>query len=204
MNKFDIFQIEKNNEDIRKTVLKNLIIMLTERKLLKQENLNTNIDNIIKIQSDDYSYTINMEVNGGTIAVKMFNQKITAISKQSGISDFLYKNKNAKKIVIVKKINTKAHQYIILNYPDTEIFMENELMINLIDNDLVPKYEIIDSESEDFKQFCHEYLCKKRQIPKIFTTDPVARYYNLKKGDIIRVLRPSETSVVSPSYRITG
>lgn len=205
MNQFKIFQVEKNNEDIRRTVLTNLIKMLTERKLMNAEDLETNITALINTQSDDYSYTLT--VNGDTeadrtLAVKIFNQKITAISKQSSISDFLYKHKDVRKIAIVKDINTKAAQYMTINHSKTEIFKEDELMSNLIDFYLVPKYELVDPGDDDYKSFCHEYNSKKRQIPKMEPTDPVARYYNLKRGDIVRILRPSESSVVSPSYRI--
>jgi len=34
------------------------------------------------------------------------------------------------------------------------------------------------------------------------STDPVAKYYGLKKGDIVRIIRSSETSIVSPFYRL--
>lgn len=203
---FKIFQIEKNNEDVRKKVLTNLMKMLTERKLLNKDNLEKNIKNITNEQSDDYSYMIKIDnyatENDKVIAVKIFHQKITAISKQSNISDFLLKYKEIPKIVIVKSINTKAAQYITSNHQKTEIFIENDLMINLIDNTFVPKYEILDTETDDFKQFCIAYNCKKRQIPKMLTTDPVARYYNLKKGNIVRILRPSESTGTSPFYRI--
>lgn len=205
-NSFKIFQIEKNNEDTRKIVLTNLIKMLTERKLLKKENLEKNISNITKIQSDDYSYTITIDnykdESDKLISVKIFHQKITAISKQSAISEFLIKYKDVPKIIIVKSINTKAIQHIGNNFTKTEIFLETELMINLIDNVLVPQYEIINSESENYKKFCEEYICKKRNIPKILINDPISRYYNLKKGDIIRIIRPSETSINSAFYRL--
>lgn len=203
---FKIFQIEKNNEDIRKTVLMNTVKMLTERGLLKKENLEGNIKMLTSVQSDDYSYTINLDnykdENDKSISLKIMHQKITAISKQSTISEFLIKNKDVPKIIIVKNINTKAIQYISTNFTKTEIFLENELMINLIDNVLVPKYELIDRESETYKNFCSDYKCKKKNVPRALISDPVARYYNLKKGDLVRVIRPSETSVNSPMYRL--
>ena len=37
----------------------------------------------------------------------------------------------------------------------------------------------------------------------IYKTDPMARYYNLKRGDMIKIIRPCPTSGVSIAYRIT-
>jgi len=204
MESLKIFQIEKNNDDIRKTVLTNTIKMLTERKLLKSENLEKNINDILSKVSDDYTYTINLDTDDADkiFAIKILNQKITAISKQSNINSFLNKFQNNPKIIIVKAINTKALQYIFSNYIKTEIFLESSLMINLVDHVFVPKYEILDKTSDDYKQFCDKYNVKKRQIPKLLKSDPIAKYYNLKKDDIVRIVRCSELSGLSPFYRI--
>lgn len=204
--KIKIFQVEKNNEDIRKTVLQNAIKMLTERGLLKKENLDKNIQMVINTQSDDYTYTINLDnpknKNDNKLIIKIMHQKITSISKQSSISEFLLKYKEVPKIIIVHDITTKAQQQISNSYEKTEIFLEKELMVNLVDNMLVPKYEIIDQHNENYKNFYIDYKCKKRNVPRMLSTDPVAKYYGLKKGDIARVIRSSETSIISPFYRL--
>ena len=48
----------------------------------------------------------------------------------------------------------------------------------------------------------NSYKLKKVEMPKMFSTDPVARYYNLKENDIIRIIRPSITSGYTVFYRI--
>jgi DNA-directed RNA polymerase subunit H (RpoH/RPB5) len=202
MTSFKIFQIEKNNEDIRKNVLTNIIKMLTERKLLNQADLEENINKLVNTQSDDHSYIINVNHPDKYYAIKIMHQKITAISKQSGISDFLNKYKDNPKIVVVKGINTKAQQYIMNNYTKTEVFLDYELMINLVDHILVPRYEVLDTESDEFINFRETFHCKKRNIPKLLHTDQAARYYNLKPGNIVRVIRVSETTAYAPFYRL--
>lgn len=206
MSTFKIFQIEKSTEDIRKTVLTNVVKMLTERRLLNEENLEKNVNTLLSTTTDDHSYSLTLDKykndDDKTMFIKIFHQKISAISKQSGISDYLHKLKDKPKIIIVRGINTKASQSILNNYPKTEMFLESELMINLIDNILVPRYEILDHDTDDFKTFCELYNCKKRNIPKLYSNDPMARYYNLKKGDIVRVIRASETAGLSSFYRI--
>lgn len=198
-----IFQVEKNNNDIRKIILTNIVKMLTERKMLKEENIEININKLINIKNEDHVYILELDnLNNKKIMIKLFNQKISSISKQSPISDFLNKFRDIDKIIIVKNINTKSSQHILNNYPKTEIFTENQLMINLIDNIFVPRYENLDHDSDDFKNLCNLYNCKKRNIPKIYKTDPMAKYYNLKKGDIVRIIRSSENSGSSPFYRL--
>jgi DNA-directed RNA polymerase subunit H (RpoH/RPB5) len=206
MTSLKIFQVEKNNEDIRQTVLRNTIKMLTERNTLIETNLKKNIQKLISIRPDNNLYIIDKDKHKvkekKQIAIKIFNTKITSISKQSIINDFLNKHEKYHKIIIVKAINTKTSQYITLNFPETEVFLEENLMINIIDNVLVPRYQILDEDSDEFKNFTGTYQCKKRNIPKLSINDPMAKYYNLKKGNIVRIIRPSETSAYSSYYRI--
>lgn len=206
MSEFQIFQVEKNNEDIRKAVLTNVIKMLTERQVLKSETFEETIKKLIDKPTDDNIYIINKdkykEKEKQKIAIKIFTNKITSISKQSPITDFLNKHVAYHKIIVVKSINAKSGQYLTSNFADTELFLEHELMINLVDCNFVPKYEVLDKETDDFKKFCELFQCKKRNIPKLLSNDPMARYYNLKKGDIVRIIRPSETAGYSASYRI--
>jgi len=218
-----IFQVEKSKEDIRKTNLTNVVKMLTERKLLNFENLDDNIKNVINMKSDDYTYVVKIDnykaepvesdsttskdkaeskSEDKTIIVKIFHQKITAVSKQSPISDFLNKYRDNHKIIIVLDMGTKARQQIANNYPKTEVFLEKELMINIMEYGLVPFHEIIDKNSDESKTFYETYKTKKKNMPRIDMNDPVARYYNMKRGDLCRIVRPSETSGFVTSYRI--
>lgn len=207
MNPLNIFQIEKTSNDIRTIVLTNIIKMLTERGLLNKQNLDKNVKKLLNMQSDDFTFIIDLEnfqnESEKQYLIKIFFQKISSISKQSNIIDFLNKNKDLHKIIIVKNINTKAGQYIVTNYKNSELFLEHELMINITDYDFVPKYQITDENNEEFQtNFCTIYKCKKRNIPKLFITDPIARYYNLKREQVVRIIRPSDISGKSPSYRI--
>ena len=204
MTSVKIFQVEKNNEDIRKTILTNIVKMLVERGTIKHEELDNNIKKLIDMNPDDHIYVLNKDVKDEKkkIAIKIFGTKIASVSKQSAINDFLVKHSQYHKIIVVKSINAKTAQHVISTFPDTEIFHEHNLMINLIDNVLVPRYEVLSEATEEFNTFCEMYQCKKRNIPKLSVHDPMAKYYNLKKGDIVRIIRPSDTAGYSPYYRI--
>lgn len=199
-----ILHVEMNNEEILKRILTNSIKMITERGFLKVENLNNNIDKILKIQSDDFTYKMPLDKplnKFDELIIKYIPQQVTTINKSAGsITDFLSSYKTSYKLVIVKGINTKSRQHIQSNYSDSEVFLVSELMINLVDHDLIPKVEILSVQDRD--AFCQKHMCKKRNIPKMSAADPLSRYYNLKPNDIIRVIRPSETSGFVPSYRL--
>lgn len=206
MSVLQIFQLEKNNEDIRKTVLTNAIKMLTDRKVLSKDKESDNIKKITSMQSDDYTYIIDINnyanENDKKYIIKIFNYKITGIAKQSNLSEFLNKYKDMPKLIVVKSITPKLAQQIKTSNYKTEVFVESFLMINLVDNVLVPEYEILDRNSDDYKTFYEQYQCKKKDVPRMYETDPVAKYYNLSKGDVVRVIRPSETAGRSILYRL--
>jgi DNA-directed RNA polymerase I, II, and III subunit RPABC1 len=55
---------------------------------------------------------------------------------------------------------------------------------------------------EETQLFLKEYLLKKREIPKMFISDPVSKYFNAKVGQVFRIIRPSEVTGQSIYYRM--
>jgi DNA-directed RNA polymerase subunit H (RpoH/RPB5) len=194
-----LHQIEKNSEDIRQTLLANTVKMLTERGLLSRDDLDKNITAITSKVSDEMIYEVAL-LSGEKFMIKLALQKITAIARSFGISEFLAQYKNNPKLIIVKEISKKALQYIMNNFTRTELFLEEELMINIIEHDLIPKHEVL--SEEEMKTFYVDFGCKKKNMPKMLHIDPMARYYNMKPGDVCRILRASDKCGLSPTYRL--
>jgi DNA-directed RNA polymerase subunit H (RpoH/RPB5) len=203
-----LLPLELNAEKRKKEVLSNIVKMLTNRKLLNASNLNDNIKVLLSQDSDDNIYKIkldNPEVYYDKsiepyFYIKILNQKITGISKSSNIGDFIYSKKNAPKLIIVTGITNKALQQLKEDFPNSEIFTEAELMIDLVSHVAVPKHEMLNEEETQI--FLKDYLLKKREIPKMFITDPVSKYFNAKVGQVFRIIRPSEVAGQSIYYRI--
>jgi len=86
---------------------------------------------------------------------------------------------------------------------DFQIFTFKELQINITKHELVPKHELLGFNREaDVQKILQVYNIKSRNsLPLILRSDPVARYFNAKPGNLMRITRPSPTSGEYIFYR---
>ena len=71
---------------------------------------------------------------------------------------------------------------------------------NILKHELVPEHIILNENEK--KKFLEKFKIKTGNLPKIFTTDPVVKALNAKEGDVLKIIRKSETSGTSIYYRI--
>jgi DNA-directed RNA polymerase subunit H (RpoH/RPB5) len=174
----------------------NIIFTNITKMLINRGWITGDIDKIVTdtIKSEDNGeYTLKEKYK-----IKLYFQKISSI-KKTDIEDFLVNNKKNHKLLITSEINPKTKTDII-KYGNTEIFSKDEFMINIVDHIIIPKHTLLNDD--DKKNFFDEYYVKTKDLPRIFVSDPIARYYYAKIGDIFRIERPSITSGLSIIYRI--
>ncbi len=69
-----------------------------------------------------------------------------------------------------------------------------------LEHKLVPKHEILNES--DVKNILSEYNIEKEQIPKIRVSDPAAVAIKAKVGDVVRIIRDSQTAGRAVFYRL--
>jgi DNA-directed RNA polymerase I, II, and III subunit RPABC1 len=123
---------------------------------------------------------------------------------------------NRQDIITFRNNVSQAHGeetdiiYVVKNKPNTfvykeikendEIFLSTELVFNRTKHRLVPKHVLL-NEAEK-KDVLSTYDCRDTQIPRMVSTDYVARYYGAKPGSMFKIYRPSPSSGVYITYRV--
>lgn len=147
-----------------------------------------------RITSEDNTHIIGVR-NGEQIYIILNNTPKFNIDKLTEYMNIIKIVGINHGIIIYRDNATPVAKKMIQNNTNIqlELFKEEELLYNITKHILVPIHEYLsDSDTIEFKK---KFGTK---IPVILSTDVIARFYNFKKGSIIRIIRKDDYVV----YRI--
>ena len=70
---------------------------------------------------------------------------------------------------------------------------------NILDHKLVPEHRIM--PKEEVEQVLGKYNITRVQLPKIKKSDPISKQIGAKPGDVLCIVRKSQTAGESTAYR---
>lgn len=204
----ELLPVEKSFHQQISEVKTTIIKIFVNRGFIKPENQEKYIKNLIETENDDMEYVIqldnesnyNTEIKNKKVYIKIFDYKITSINKTSSIGEFIMKNDKEYKFLVVQDINSKSESMLDAYKTQIEVFKFINLLINIVDHDLVPKHIVL--TAEEGQEVLETYRAKKRDMMLVKTSDPVSKYYRMKPGDIVKIIRPSIVTSEAVAYRL--
>ena len=139
----------------------------------------------------------------GTIYVEFSPAPKIGIKQMREFAQTVQKNEFATGLLVYPDSMTPAALKIVPAVLPIilETFAETDLLVNITKHELVPKHILLSAEEK--RALLERYRLKENQLPRIQATDPVARYLGLRRGQVVKIIRKSETAGRYASYRWT-
>lgn len=190
-----ISEIEYDEKKKKTVIIENWIKMLYNRGWLNG-SIDSNVSSVRSSKDNDI-YTV--QGKNMVYSLKFILRKISTVRKVEDIDEFLESNRQNYKFFIVSQMLPKAQKQL-LEYENVEVFNDDELLENIIENVLVPVHIVLSEEESN--KYLEEYQIKKSELSRMFTSDPIAKYYNMKPGQMVKIIRPSVTAGEEIAIRV--
>ena len=151
-----------------------------------------------KLSKIDINYlldnnTLNMigtRANDEKIFIRFINMTKTKVSYLQGIVEEIQKQHAKTTIILIlkKKVSSIIKKLETRGNFNVQIFHSKVLLMNPTEYSLVPIH--IKLSHDEAREVLTKYniLCKS-QLPLLLPNDPIVKYYNFKKDDIIKIVK---------------
>ena len=188
-------KVKYRNNEINGVIITNTIKMLLKRHKSYSEN---EVNKLVASLKDSVSESIvNLKISDKKYSVNITNGKLNSIPSNSPLDDFLTKNLDVTKIIVVKN-PSKRFVKQVYKYVNTEFFFFHDLLIDKTEPYFVPEHILLDDKEKELLQ----KKIKLNDLSTIFDTDMMGRYYRAKEGDVFKIIRPNPTCGNSIYYRL--
>jgi DNA-directed RNA polymerase I, II, and III subunit RPABC1 len=200
VDEFSISQINQESHDIFRSfnVVKQ---MLRDRKIdisILEATSDKELFEIFKKDSDIFQIKVNDQL------IIIYHMKSKFI--KSDLKTFLKQVDISSQTKLLFIFKQKIHENNEKNIKDLiketkyEYFKIKHLLFNITHHSIVPKHEIL--SIDETNKIMERYDVKSRsQFPKILATDPVARYYDVQPGQLVKITRSSTSTGENVTYR---
>ncbi|KAF4552517.1 DNA-directed RNA polymerases I, II, and III subunit RPABC1-like protein [Elsinoe fawcettii] len=136
----------------------------------------------------------------GTIYVDFNPDSAIGIKQLRVFATFLNEHNYYSGVFVTGASITSSALKSAANLPiGMEVWPEQDLLVNITRHELVPKHILLTPTEK--KALLERYRLKETQLPRIRMEDPVAKYLGLRRGQVVKIIRKSETAGRYASYR---
>jgi DNA-directed RNA polymerase subunit H (RpoH/RPB5) len=113
-----------------------------------------------------------------------------------------FKIKDNDLLIVIIISELKPNETVLkLNINNTQIYWYKQLLFDVSEHSLVPKHELIEKfKADEIKK--KYYLNSIKLLPYISIHDPIAKYYDMRYGDICKITRHVSNVGESIYYRL--
>ncbi|GAV86998.1 RNA_pol_Rpb5_C domain-containing protein/RNA_pol_Rpb5_N domain-containing protein [Cephalotus follicularis] len=102
-------------------------------------------------------------------------------------------------LVLQNHITSQAMKAVELLSFNVEIFQITDLLVNITKHVLKPKHRVLTDQEKH--ELLKKYSIEENQLPRLLKKDAIARYYALKKGQVVKVTYSDEITESHVTYR---
>jgi len=164
-----------------------ILIRLRGYKLVKRKKHKEGVSFRVKT-SEGKELLIFCWPTQGTVGVQIINQ-VKKIMKDEEIEKCLLVTSGRFTQAAKTNARKRGIELIPRQFPSFNIF----------EHVFVPKHEIVGAEERE--KLLLDYRVQPYQLPRLLASDPGAKAIDAKPGDIVRVIRDSQTAGKYTSYR---
>lgn len=145
----------------------------------------------------------NPDPDCGTVWVEFLTDQTFGVAQIRNFTQHVLANNHKTGIMVTHVALSPAARKTLTSLEHLariECFLEDDLLVNITHHELVPRHVLLSREEK--VALLKRYRLRETQLPRLLQKDPVARYLGLRRGQVVKIIRVSETAGRYASYRI--